>query len=347
MKRILILVDDENRFGLNLNKSRSMDVFKIEKELQKRGYEIIVKKFSKIEYDLEYKDIFILFHITEDRLLVYKSYICDIILYLKSKGAILVPDYDYVRAHHNKVYMEMLRQEFKNEELKTIHSRFFGNAKEAINAADELKYPVVIKASAGSGSVGVAKADSKDEYIRKVKDIGTGTFYWDKKDCLIILVKKILEKIGVKRYFYHKYFSKIVVQNFIPNMPGDYKVLYFSGKYYTLKRLNRKNDFRASGSGRLFPVPDAEVEGILNFSEKLVKEIDFPIVGIDLGGDGNRYHLLEFQFVHLGPYTLLNSKYYHVRENGVWKKIYASSNLEEEYARSIDDYIKSRLIMEI
>ncbi len=339
MKQILILVDDENRFELNINERCSMDVPRIVEDFQKRGYEVSVKSFSKVKFDEDYTGTFLLFHITEDRLLVYKSYICDIILFLKSRGAQPLPDYDYVRAHHNKVYMEMLRQNFQNKELKTIHSRLFGNAKEAINAADELQYPVVIKASSGSGSDGVAKADNKEEYIKKVYDIGTGVFYRNKKEYSKILIKKVLERLGNKKHFYPRYFSKIVVQNYIPNMPGDYKVLFFSGKYYTLKRLNRKNDFRASGSGRLFPVPDNEIDGILDFSEKIVEEISFPIVGIDLGYDGKQYHLLEFQFIHLGPYALLHSEYYHIREKGMWKKIYAVSNLEDEYVRSIDEFI--------
>jgi len=43
--------------------------------------------------------------------------------------------------------------------------------------------------------------------------------------------------------------SKFIVQEFIPDLSNDWKVLVFWDKYYVLRRKNRPNDFRASGSG--------------------------------------------------------------------------------------------------
>ena len=40
---------------------------------------------------------------------------------------------------------------------------------------------------------------------------------------------------------------KFIVQNYIDGLSGDYKVLKYGSKFYSLYRKNRDNDFRASG----------------------------------------------------------------------------------------------------
>lgn len=256
------------------------------------------------------------------------------------KGAILLPGYDYARAHHNKIYMELLKTEFKNPELKSIRTRFYGSACEAIDAKDQIEYPVIVKIADGAAGRGVILAHDADEYVKRVRKICKGRYYTSYYDLFMKTTRKVLAVLGIKKYKIDKYYGKIIAQTFIPGLSGDYKVLYFGGKYYTLKRLNRKNDFRASGSGIRLPVPEDEVEGLLDFAKKVVKEIDFTIIGMDIGFDGTRYHLLEFQMIHLGPYTLSRSEYYHVEKDGHWEKITGKSDLEEEFCRSIDLYIK-------
>ena len=108
-------------------------------------------------------------------------------------------------------------------------------------------------------------------------------------------------------------------------------------------RKNRDNDFRASGSGRFYEVPENEHEGLLNFAKKLTHEIDFPIFGIDIGHDGKDYHLIEFQMIDLGTSALQRSKFWHEFHDGKWIKYEGGSNLEEEFSRSINDYINMSL----
>lgn len=342
--RLVIFVDDNNTFLLQINEKghyESMNLQKLIVAFQKRGYKVEVKHFSDFNPNENYKDVPILYHITEDLFLLYKSYVEDIMCFLQKQGAIVMPNCDYARAHHNKVYMEMLRSEFDDEMLQTIQTRYFGNAQEALNASCKMQYPVVIKPASGAGSWGVSLAHDEKEYRENVKRICKGTFYRSLKEWIMMSIKKLLQAIHIKECCFDKYFSKLIVQTFIPNLEGDYKVLYFADKYYTLKRLNRDNDFRASGSGRLYSVPDEEITGLLNFAKRVVKQIDFSMIGMDIGFDGEKYHLLEFQMVHMGPYTLTRSEYYHIDNNdGTWSKVVSKSDLEEEFARSIDVYIK-------
>ena len=344
-KKILILVDDDDNFLIQIDKNHdyhSMDVMKIKHLLQEYGYDVQKCSFSKLDLKADYKGVFVIYHICEDLFVLYKSYVEDIINFLRRQGAIILPNCDYARAHHNKVYMEMLRSEFKDADLKTIQTSFFGNAKEALNASNEMEYPVVIKPASGAGSWGVSLAYDAKEYQMKINKICGGFFYRDCIDFAKKAVKLVLNKVGIKKYYIDNCFSKIIVQTFIPNLAGDYKVLYFGGKYYTLKRLNRDNDFRASGSGKLFFVPDEEICGLLDFAKKAVHEIDFSMIGLDIGFDGQKYHLLEFQMVHMGPYTLTLSDFYHVESENGWKKIITKSDLEEEFSRCIDYQIKKK-----
>ena len=158
---------------------------------------------------------------------------------------------------------------------------------------------------------------------------------------MIFLKHKFIDKANVesKETIFRK---KYIVQDFVPNLNGDYKVLYFGGKYYTLYRKNRENDFRASGGGRLFVCNEEEEKGLLDFAKKVVEELDFTIIGMDIAFDGEKYHLLEYQFIHLGPYTLQTAEYYLKEDNGSFVRIYEKSDLETEFVRRLLLYIKEK-----
>jgi len=52
------------------------------------------------------------------------------LLGLHIQGAKLIPDFKYFRAHHNKVFMEILRDILNIAEIKNIKSRGFGTYEE-------------------------------------------------------------------------------------------------------------------------------------------------------------------------------------------------------------------------
>lgn len=74
-------------------------------------------------------------------------------------------------------------------------------------------------------------------------------------------------------------------------------MLVFGEKYYILRRKVRKNDFRASGSGkREFPEYLTDVEcQVLDLAYKAFCEIDTPLLSIDIAHDGEKCHMIEFQ----------------------------------------------------
>jgi glutathione synthase/RimK-type ligase-like ATP-grasp enzyme len=269
------------------------------------------------------------------------------VFFLEKQGAVVMPCHEYLKAHHNKVFMELLRLHFNDETLQTIGSKCYGSWVDALSYNGS--FPVVIKQASGSAGAGVYLAHNTGEYGRYVRKAGRLLIAAGLRDMFTTffknLVKKLIKQIFPSRRGYVQYntspvSSALVVQNFIPGLSGDYKVLYFGGRFYCMYRKNRRNDFRASGSGQFFDVPDQEMTGLLDFARKLTLEIDFPIIGMDIGFDGQSYHLIEFQMIHIGTSALQRSKFWHEYHDGRWTRVEGSSNLEDEFSRSIDSFIQ-------
>jgi len=316
-------------------------------------FEVECCKYGDIDFGKRYRGWYVIYAASEERGLMYEDFMEDILLSLKYGGAILVPDFKYFRAHANKVFQELIRKQFVNEELRLPNSTVIGRMDE-IDIKKYSNFPYIVKMASGSGSIGVRLVKNKKELEHVVTDL-TYVDYHDanfKKKNDWIYNKLVWKAIAIRYGIRHKqklpenprkwmHSNKIIVQDFIPGLNMDYKVLYYYGKYYVLRRHNRKGDFRASGSGLFeFPLEVGEIENILNFAEIVVEEISTPMVSLDIGmNKEGKCYLIEFQCVCFGPYTLQYSKFYFVKKNGLWVKIKGVSDLETEFARSIREYL--------
>lgn len=151
-------------------------------------------------------------------------------------------------------------------------------------------------------------------------------------------IKPYLRKIypGYRAKSDHR--RKFIIQNFVPGLEGDYKVLVFGEKYYVLHRKNRENDFRASGSGR-FSFERELPPGLLDYAAKAFECFDVPFISLDIARGSEEFFLMEFQFVHFGAYTLEKSPFHFVERDGHWQLMEGPSTLEEEFARAVCTYI--------
>lgn len=349
MRKLIILTDEYSEFLVSkadLRNFTSMDVNIISDWFRGKGYEVSVCKLSKLDLTICYKGYYIMYQTSEAPGAFYKRYIEDIVFYLEKQGAVVLPTHEYLKAHHDKVFMELLRMRFSNDSLKTIRSNCYGSWVDALSYTGS--FPVVIKQASGSAGKGVYLAHNRTEYRSMVKKAGRTVIGAGVRDLVLTWFKNTVKE-AVKWFYpsrrsYVKYntapiSSAVVVQNYIPGLAGDYKVLYFGGRYYCMYRKNRPNDFRASGSGQFFDVPEEEQQGVLEFARTVTFEINFPIIGMDIGFDGETYHLIEFQMIHLGTSALQRSRFWHEFLNESWVKTEGRSVLEEELARSIDSYI--------
>ena len=350
MKTLLIITDEDSEFLVSkadYKNFTSMDVARISAWFRERDYDVNVCKFSELDLNVSYRDHFVLYQTSEAPGAFYKRYIENLVFFLEKQGAVVMPCHEYLRAHHDKVFMELMRLQFTNDALKTIRSNCYGSWVDALSHKGT--FPVVIKQASSSAGAGVYLAQNSSEYRRYVKKAGRLLIASGPGDLFTTffknLGKKLIKQIYPSRRGYVQYntspvSSALVVQNFIPGLSGDYKVLFFGGRFYCMYRKNRKNDFRASGSGQFFEVPDQEMSGLLDFARKLTLEIDFPIIGMDIGFDGKSYHLIEFQMIHIGTSALQRSKFWYEYHDGRWSRFEGTSNLEDEFSRSMDSFIQ-------
>jgi hypothetical protein len=270
---------------------------------------------------------------SEDHRLHYRSFIQDIVLGLEASGAKVIPPYEFLRAHHNKVYMEILRERLLGDEAGTLKSRFFGTLEELEERVHTIALPAVVKPASGAMSTGVRLCRTKAELLKAAADTSVSRDWMaaDARD----LARSIRRK-GYRRESLHR--KKFVVQAFLPELDHDWKVLIYGRKYYVLRRGVRAHDFRASGSGR-FEFPAELPAGLLDYSRRIYERMNVPQLSLDIGAQGSRFYLFEFQALYFGTLTLERSPFHFVASGGTFMRVDGRSELEEEFARSVMEHL--------
>lgn len=353
MERLLILQDKRGYTAGSLlpEAHRKIDGGILKKELEKRDMEVEIRNLHELIFPTKYKGWYVVYPSSEDAGLFYKGYIEDILLRLMLDGAILLPRFELFRAHHNKVFMELYRT-MLSEEYNSIQSTvFYGTDDLEKKLNSSIQFPIVMKTSEGAGSCGVSIAYNRREAIKEAKKMGKITYYgnyYSRMQKLRHVLGRMYMKL--KRQYYidtPKIQEKMIYQILVPNLSCDYKVLAFGEKYYLLRRKVRKKDFRASGSGKLeFPEKFTDTEReVLSFAKKAYEQLHTPLLSIDIAHDGERCHMIEFQCLNFGPYTLQFSECYYMQsDSGEWLRMSGKSVLEEEMARAYSEYVKGNSV---
>jgi glutathione synthase/RimK-type ligase-like ATP-grasp enzyme len=336
-KNIVLLTDYKGFFG-SKQKSRiyrgGMDLLKISELFEAKGYKTKVTRFNweSIDEILQQRPI-VLFTSSEDKLALYKSYIDDIIFCLEENDIQTIPGYKFLKAHNNKVFMELIRETSGYNPIKTIHSDIYGSLEQLKEEVRRLKYPVVIKPYSGAMSRGVAVAGNPKDLINKARKVSSSfNIFHDLKEYLRVLKYQS----NYKRESFYR--NKFIVQNFIPGLTNDWKVLVYNKIFFVLYRGNRKNDFRASGSGR-FEFRKDIPEGLLDYVSGIRDHFQVPQISVDVAFDGNTFHLIEFQFLYFGTTTIEKSTFYFKKSDEKWVCKDGKSDLEELYVNSISEYL--------
>ncbi len=339
MKTIYLLLDYKEMFGTKRYATpyrSGMDKKVLMKYFNENGYDLKSLSFSDIDFrTMDFKKEYVLYTSSEDNNYHYKSYIEDICYALQLQGAILIPEYKYLRAHSNKVFMECLRDLSSLQPIKNIKSHHFGTMEELKKKKHMLGAKVVVKAAGGAMSKYVSLATNVDELLKQAAKVSrTRAIIYELWDW-----GRSLKHKGYTRE--SKYRNKFVVQNFVPDLPNDWKILSFGKKYYVLYRGTRRNDFRASGSGK-FQFREDLPCGILDFAENVYDSFDVPNISIDVAFDGKNFYLVEFQAIYFGSTTIQKSPFYFTKNKSRWVIHKDKSIIEKEYVDSIVGYIKNK-----
>lgn len=338
MSKIFILTDYRGYF-LSKNKTTPLGSGMSHKLLIKyfyhNGFDVEFITLAEAANNLErFRNHIVVYTSSEDQGGYYKSFVNDVLLAIQLNDGKLIPKYEYLYAHNNKVFQELLRYGTLSKIAPKSH--IFGSVEDISKSKLTINYPVVFKLADGAMSKNVHLANNEKELYKLIKK-------HTNVDSLKTKFRNFLRKWRYKHFNPITSFRrKFILQEFISNLKNDWKVLIFGNRYYIFERPVRSNDFRASGSGHdLYKYGEkANIpEGILDFAMHIKELLDTPSLSVDICYDGNKFYMIEYQFLHFGTVGQVRSNNYYVCDRDKWKIIYEKLDLEKVYADAISNYI--------
>ena len=221
------------------------------------GHDVEVLEFADL--DLSRDDlhgIHAIYTSSEDAGAHYKRYIEAKIIGLRMVGARPIPEPELLLAHHDKVMMESVRQTRLSNSPGQLACHAYGTLEEfQSHSGDWAERPAVMKPAQGAGFRGVTLVHDRKEGLRTARRLSRS-----------FGVREMDFELA-KRWRHHDYIHRswhrrsIILQQFLPNLAGDYKVVPYGERFYNLGRANRPNHFRARRVGRLRICPGDYITG--------------------------------------------------------------------------------------
>lgn len=221
---------------------------------------------------------------------------------VEQMGLTVFPDFDTSWHFDNKVAQKYLLESCG---APLIPSHVFYSKKSALKWVREVDFPKVFKLKGGAGAINVKLVKSDTEACRVIdKAFGAGFPQFDATASLkdkwgkFAKGQATLKDLGKSliRLFVSTEFSRmhgrekgyVYFQDFIPDNDGDFRIIVIGGKYaYGMKRMNRRNDFRASGSSSF--VYEGIQEDILKIAFQVSQKLKLQSVAFDFirGANGS------------------------------------------------------------
>lgn len=267
----------------------------------------------------------------------YRDYVKDL-LYELSKENYIMPEFNMVMAYEDKGYQMLLAD---REGLKMPKTLYFGCIEDLEKYKKLLTVPFVFKTVGGAGSSGVMLINSYEELLKVVRKL----YY--KKDLLYGL-KRVVKKLFFKERYKNSYYGltsrcngQFILQEYIPGLDSDYKVLVFDKNYYVDRRWVRNNDFRASGSGKN-TFPEDPPAAVLNFAREQFEKLDIPMASLDIAYNGSECWLIEYHGIHFSLIPLVETRVYFTWTDKGWIKQDHKKLPEAEFANAFLAYIAKK-----
>ena len=191
---------------------------------------------------------------------------------VENSGKIVFPNFKTTWHFDDKVGQKYL---FEAIGAPLVPSYVFYTKQEAFQWIKQTQFPKVFKTTGGSGSSNVKLIRSKRQAIRLVKKaFGRGISALDKRNQLsnrlwrvkrdksiasIIIFLKGFVRLVIPTVFEKMHGREkgyVYFQDFIPGNSFDTRLVVVGNRCFGIRRYNRDNDFRASGSGLLKYEPE-------------------------------------------------------------------------------------------
>lgn len=344
MKKIYLLTGYDGFYGQSRKPWVSIDTALFVKELQRLAYTVEQHEFHEVvNGKVEIKDSVVLYSFSHRENLHH--YIRDSLRYLMACGNTLLPSFELFCCHENKGWQELWKRTLG---IHSLDAQYFSHKRELDDY--DLSFPLVFKTLTGSNSTGVAlvhsKADIHREIMKHRPPIGWGQRldFWRRKH---LRMKK--EFPGYPNYdikadalWYQDYMTRaipFVLQEFIPGLSYDYRVIVLGDRYFISKRHTKAGDFRASGA-KLFDFKLQAPEPILDKAKALYESFKAPFLSIDLGEDASgKLYLFEYQASHFGINAIVRGRGYYRQVHGEWQFTHSEPDFERYLAEALDGHL--------
>lgn len=345
VKQLYVLTGYSNFIGQTRKPWVSIDTEAFIQELQKLGYEVHKHSFHDVingGIDIQNSLVFYSFSHRDN----LRHYIRDCLMYLQTQGNTIIPSFELFCCHENKGWQELLKRKLG---IHSLDYHYFSSKREL--AGYDLRFPLVLKTLSGSNSTGVALVHSVDDVIRtlhkhEAKVSPAQAFdFWRRK-----YLRGHTQFPGYPNYdlrkdarLYKDFKTPelpFILQEFIPGLSYDYRVIVMGDKYFVAKRHTKAGDFRASGA-KLFDFTLCRSEPILDYAKELYQSFQTPFLSIDLGetAEGELY-LFEYQALNFGINAIVRGKGYFSNASGAWNFIEFAPVFERYLAEGLDHFIK-------
>ena len=188
----------------------------------------------------------------------------------------------------------------------------FYSKESALHWIKKTTFPKVFKLRGGSTSANV-RLITNENIARQIinKAFGKGFSQFNRIDYFKEQLRKYVEgKVdfiavlkGIARLIIGNKYAKlqrergyVYFQDFISHNDHDIRVIVIGSRAFGIKRLNRKGDFRASGSGNIIYDRNVIPEECVKIAFEVNRKLNAQCLGYDFVFDGNKPLLLEISY---------------------------------------------------
>lgn len=226
---------------------------------------------------------------------------------LETRGIVCFPNSNTTWHFDDKVGQKYLLEAI---DAPLVPSYVFYSSKEALAWVSNAAFPKVFKLRGGAGAINVSLVHSVGEARKLInRAFGKGFNQSRFKTLLSENLRKfregkmtflaVIRSVGayyLKPSEFHRLSSPergyVYFQDYIPNNSFDIRVCIVGNKAFALKRMVRKNDFRASGSGNIIYDKDQIDERCVRLAFEINQKLKTQSIAFDFVFDRNNNPLI-------------------------------------------------------
>jgi len=229
---------------------------------------------------------------------------------IEQSGKKVFPDFNTVWHFNDKVGQKYLLESIV---APLVPTWVFYDKSEALAWAGDTIYPKVFKLRGGAGSQNVRLVKNKRQAFRLIrKAFGRGFSLYNpwsslKERWRLFRLKKTTFRDvlkGVIRFLIPPPYARagsnekgyVFFQKYISGNDHDIRVIVIGNKAFAIKRIVRKNDFRASGSGRIVYDKSHFSDDLIRLSFEIAGKLKSQCIAMDFIYEGQNPLIIEISY---------------------------------------------------